>query len=133
MSFSQVISLMHQLRNGGSLGLLLDIAVKDGVPLSFFGQPMRTSSTPARLAERYDCDIVPVRAQRLGAAWFRLTAYPPLALDANGADEEARPIAITRQLSGMMEQLSREQPDEWMYANRRWDKALYRSLGLAYR
>ncbi len=133
MSFSQVISLMHQLRNGGSLGLLLDLAVEDGVPLSFFGQPMRTSLTPARLAERYGCDIVPVRTQRLGAARFRLTVYPPLALDADGVDEEARAIVITQRLIALMEQWIREQPDEWMCANRRWDKALYRSLGLAHR
>jgi KDO2-lipid IV(A) lauroyltransferase len=133
MSFSQVVSLMHQLRSGGSLGLLLDLSVKDGVPLPFFGQPMRVSLTPARLAERYGCDIVPVRTQRLGAAQFRLTAHPPLALDCDGADEEARAIAITQKLIALIEQWIREQPDEWMCANRRWDKAVYRSLGLAHR
>ncbi len=133
MSFSQVFSLMHQLRNGGSLGLLLDLSVKDGVPLNFFGQPMRTSLTPARLAERYGCDIVPVRTQRLGPARFRLTVHPPLALDAEGIDEESRAIAMTQRLIALIEQWIREQPDEWMCANRRWDKALYRSLGLAHR
>ena len=133
MSVSQVISLMHQLRNGGSLGVLLDLSVKDGVPLNFFGQPMRASLTPARLAERYGCDIVPVRTQRLGAARFRLTVYPPLALDADGADEEARATVSTQRLIALIEQWIREQPDEWMCANRRWDKALHRSLGLAHR
>jgi KDO2-lipid IV(A) lauroyltransferase len=133
MSFAQVASLMHQLRNGGSLGLLLDLWVKDGVPLSFFGQPMRTSLTPARLAERYGCDIVPVRTERLGAARFRLTVYPPLIHDAVCADEEARAIGITKQMIALMEQWIGDQPDEWMCASRRWDKSVYRSLGIAHR
>jgi KDO2-lipid IV(A) lauroyltransferase len=133
MSFSQVFSLMHQLRDGGSLGLLLDLSVKDGVPLTFFGQPMLTSLTPARMAERYGCDLVPVRTQRLGAARFRLTVYRPLTLDTDGVDEEARATANTQRLIALMEQWIREQPDEWMCASRRWDKALYRSLGLAHR
>jgi len=133
MSISTVASLMHQLRSGGSLGLLLDLSMKDGVALPFFGQPMCTSLSPVRMAQRYGCDIVPVRTQRVGPARFRLTTYAPLVLEAAPADEEAHAIAITRQLTALFEQWIREQPDEWMCATRRWDKTVYRSLGLAHR
>ena len=131
MSISTVASLMHQVRTGGSLGLLLDLSMKDGVPLPFFGHAMCTSLSPVRMALRYGCDIVPIRVQRLGPARFRLTAYAPLPLDAAGADEKAHAIAITQQLTTLFEQWIGEQPDEWMCASRRWDKTVYRSLGLA--
>jgi Kdo2-lipid IVA lauroyltransferase/acyltransferase len=121
-------ALIHQVREGGSLGLLLDLSMKDGALVPFFGHPMRTSLTPARMALRYGCDIVPVRTERLAEARFRVTAYPPVVLDPGIDDEEERAIAITRQLNAMMEQWIREQPDEWMCANRRWEKPLYRSL-----
>ena len=125
--------LVNHVREGGSLGMLLDLAMQGGAPVPFFDQPMSTSLTPVRMAERYGCDIVPVRTERLGVARFRVTAYPPIILDRRGADEEDRAIAATRQLNALMENWIREQPDEWMCANRRWEKTLYRSLGLAHR
>jgi KDO2-lipid IV(A) lauroyltransferase len=120
-------ALIRQVREGGSLGLLLDLSSKDGEPVPFFGHPMRTSMTPARMALRYGCDIVPMRTERLGEARFRVTAYPPLAHAPTG-EEAADAVAITRKLNAMMEQWIGEQPDEWMCANRRWEKSLYRSL-----
>ena len=116
------------MREGGSLGLLLDLSTKDGEPVPFFGHPMRTSLTPARMAERYGCDIIPMRTERLGEARFRVIAYPPVPLDATGEDEQAKAIAVTARLNALMEQWIREQPDEWMCANRRWEKSLHRSL-----
>jgi KDO2-lipid IV(A) lauroyltransferase len=121
-------ALIHQIREGGSIGLLLDLSMKDGVPVPFFGQPMRTTLTPARMAQRYGCDIVPMRTERLGEARFRVTAYPPIRLDSRGTDEADRAIAITRQLNMLMETWIREQPGEWLCASRRWEKDLYRAL-----
>ncbi len=120
-------ALIHQIREGGSLGLLLDLSMKDGEPVPFFGHPMRTSLTPARMAQRYGCDIVPMRTQRLGDARFSVTAYPPISLPSSG-DERADAIEITRGLNALMEQWIREQPDEWMCANRRWEKSMHRAM-----
>ena len=63
-----------------------------------------------------------------GEARFRVIAYPPVPLDAAGEDEQAKAIAVTARLNALMEQWIREQPDEWMCANRRWEKSLHRSL-----
>jgi KDO2-lipid IV(A) lauroyltransferase len=120
-------ALIKQIRGGGSIGLLLDLSVDGGIAVPFFGAPMSTSLTPARMAQRYGCDIVPVRTQRLGPARFRFTAYPKLVIDAC-TDADAQAFAITRSLNALMEQWIREQPEEWMCANRRWDKALHREL-----
>jgi KDO2-lipid IV(A) lauroyltransferase len=121
-------ALVRHLNDGGSLGLLLDLSIDDGVPVPFFGQPMRTSLTPARLALRYGCDIVPIRTQRVGDARFRVIIGPAIALDRTNGADEARAIEVTRALNALMEQWIREQPDEWLCANRRWEKALYRAL-----
>jgi KDO2-lipid IV(A) lauroyltransferase len=121
-------ALINQVREGGSLGLLLDLSIDDGEPVPFFGHPMRTSLTPARMAGRYGCDIIPMRTERLGEARFRVIAYPAVPLDATGEDEHTRAIEVTARLNAMMAQWIREQPDEWMCANRRWEKAVHRSL-----
>jgi len=121
--------LIKQVRAGGSIGLLLDLASDDGIAVPFFGRDMVTSLTTARMAERYGCDIVPVRTQRLGPARFRFTAYPALDFASSGDDEATRAFAATRQLNALMEQWIREAPEEWLSANRRWDKRLYREYG----
>jgi Kdo2-lipid IVA lauroyltransferase/acyltransferase len=121
--------LIKQVREGGSIGLLLDLAADDGIAVPFFGRDMVTSLTPARMAERYGCDIVPVRTERLGPARFRFTAYPALDFQATGDDETARAFEITRQLNVLMEQWIREAPEEWLSANRRWSKRLHREYG----
>jgi KDO2-lipid IV(A) lauroyltransferase len=121
--------LIQQIKRGGSIGLLLDLAVNEGIPVPFFGRDMVTSLTPARMAERYACDIVPVRTERLGPARFRFTAYPALDYLAAGSDEDARARAITRQLVALLERWIRETPEQWLSANRRWDKRLYREYG----
>jgi KDO2-lipid IV(A) lauroyltransferase len=117
-------ALVRQVRDGGSIGLLLDLAVDDGIEVPFFGHSMLTSATPSRMAQRYDCDVIPVRTQRLGPARFHFTAYPPLALDRNLPGDEFAYV-VTRQLVERMECWIRQQPEEWMSGNRRWAKALY--------
>jgi KDO2-lipid IV(A) lauroyltransferase len=69
-----------------------------------------------------------MRTERLGEARFRVIAYPPVQLDTAEPDEQARAIAVTARLNALMAQWIREQPDEWMCANRRWEKSLHRSL-----
>jgi KDO2-lipid IV(A) lauroyltransferase len=123
--------LLTQLRDKGSIGLLLDLSMDDGEPVEFFGHPMSTSLTPARLALRYGCDIVPMRTQRVAPARFHVTAYPAVSLDGDAADEHARVLTISRRLTALMEEWIREEPWEWMCANRRWEKSLHRSLRAA--
>lgn len=124
-------ALIKQVRSGGSIGMLLDLSMDDGVPVPFFGQPMRTTLTPARMAQRYGCDIVPVRTERLGEARFRVIVCPPITLDRtldSDEDEQAQAIAVARQLNALMEQWISVRPEEWMSANRRWEKALHRAM-----
>jgi KDO2-lipid IV(A) lauroyltransferase len=124
-------ALIKQVRDGGSIGMLLDLSMNDGVPVPFFGHPMRTTLTPARMAQRYGCDIVPVRTERLGEARFRVHLYPPLTIDRTPRDadgEQAQALAIARQLNALMEKWISARPDEWMAANRRWEKALHREM-----
>jgi KDO2-lipid IV(A) lauroyltransferase len=43
-------------------------------------------------------------------------------------DDAADAIEITRRLNALMEEWIRQQPDEWMCANRRWEKSMHRAL-----
>lgn len=111
--------LVRNLREGRSLGLVVDQRV-DGSPLiPFFGVPGATAVSPARLALRFGCDLVPLRTERLPGARFRVTVNPPLPVPEWGSDEE-KVLEMTRRLNVLFESWIRERPGEWMCTKRRW-------------
>jgi KDO2-lipid IV(A) lauroyltransferase len=81
---------------------------------------MLTTVTPARLAIRYGCELIPIRVQRLGGARFRVTFYPPIAPPENTADDQLKARAMTGEINALFEQWITEQPDEWLCTKRRW-------------
>lgn len=116
--------LMKELAAGRSIGLLVDQRVEGGEKLPFFGRPGATTVSPARLAIRYDCDLVPVRVERLEGARFRVTYCEALrAADFAGSDQE-RAVAMTCQLNRVLEDWIRERPQQWICWKRRWPKQL---------
>ena len=115
--------LLRELACGRSIGLLVDQRVDSSELVPFFGMDMPTTVTPARLALRYDCELIPVRVQRLGAgARFRVTFYPPVPRPENTADDQEKALAMTREINTLIEQWITEQPDEWLCTKRRWPK-----------
>jgi KDO2-lipid IV(A) lauroyltransferase len=116
--------ILKHLADGGSLGLLVDLKVDDGIDVSFFGHAMCASATPARMAARFDCDVIPVVTRRLGEAHYRVTVLPPLPSPPPG-DAESQAAWRTQAMIAEIERVVREQPEEWLATNRRWPKALY--------
>ena len=72
--------VIEALPRGGHLGLLADQKMNDGIPVMFFGRPAMTAPALAVLALRFDCDVLPLRVERLDGARFRVTLFPPLPL-----------------------------------------------------
>lgn len=115
--------LLRHLRAGGSIGTLIDLRVADGVALPFLGHPTRLPATPARLALGTDCDLVPMRCERIGTARYRVIAEPALDIDAL-RDAPDAVAAVTRRMLEPVERWIRDDPAHWLLANRRWDKAV---------
>ncbi len=115
-------AFVRQLQGGGSIGLLADQRSDRGELVPFFGAEMLTTVVPARLALRYDCDLVPVRVERLGGAHFRVAFHEPIRPDDEGADEPQKTLQMTRQVNELFEAWIREQPAEWFCSKRKWPK-----------
>ena len=115
-------ALVRELGRGTSIGMLVDQRVDSGEPVPFFGLEMNTSTTPARLALRYQCDLIPIRVQRLGNARFRVSFEKPIRPSAGITDEHRKILDMTRQLNELFEVWIREQPQDWLCSKRRWPK-----------
>lgn len=113
--------MMEALRKPGALFIIVDQRVDDGEWLPFFGRPAQTTTTPARLARRFGCPIVPGRALLLPDGRYRLTFFEPLRPDPS-RDADADVVAMTVALNQAFESWIREAPGQWLCMKRRWPK-----------
>ena len=107
------------LRRGGHLSLLADQKLNDGIAVPFFGRPAMTAPALAILALRFDCDVLPVRVERLGGAHFRLSVYPPLPRP-NTGDQQADILTLMTEVNRTLEAWIRERPEQWFWLHHRW-------------
>ena len=128
-----VRSMFKSLRHGRSVGLLVDTRVDEAPLQPFFGVDANVTTTPAWLALKTGCPIVPIHVERCRAARFRITLHPALrVIREEGESAEQAVERVTRDITAMVEAWIRAQPADWMCTKRRWPKDLMRAHG-AYR
>ncbi len=125
--------LIGELSRGATIGLGSDVRLDSGEMIPFFGRDMPTNTVPARLALRFDCELVPARAERLPGGRYRITLYPPVRADNPEAAAPVQAANMTAQLNVLFEQWIREAPGEWLCLARRWPKDVERAAELAAR
>lgn len=116
--------LIKELKKGVSVGLIVDQRVDTGERVPFFGHVMNTSLTPAQLALRFRCELIPIQVQRLGGARFRVIFHEPVQPDDTIASEREKILQMTRKVNALFESWIRERPHEWLCTNRRWPRDL---------
>jgi len=114
-------ALAHVM-GGGSLGLLVDQKMNDGIAVPFFGRPAMTAPAAAQFALRFNLPLVPIRVQRLGPARVRMIVEPPLAVPRTG-DRQADILALTTAMNATVERWVRAEPGAWLWLHKRWPKA----------
>jgi len=106
------------LRRGTHLGLLADQKMNDGIPVPFFGRLAMTAPALAVLALRFDCDVLPLRVERLDGARFRVTVFPP-PLPRSG-EPHADAAALMAQVNTTLEAWIRHRLEQWLWLHQRW-------------
>lgn len=115
-----VRELMRELKRGRSVGLLPDQRVDSGREVMFFGRLSPSTRSPARVAVRMNCPIVPAQVERLADARFRVTLYAPL--ESDETDPDARADALTDAFFALLEQWITKHPEQWLCSKRRFAK-----------
>lgn len=121
--------MLNAVRRKTLLAVLLDQRLSDGIDVPLFGRPTKSPSAAAMLAVRMRVPLHPVRIERRGPARFRVTVEPAMAPPQDG-DREACTRALVAACNARLEDWIRARPEEWLWPHRRFDKALYRDLGL---
>lgn len=119
-------ALMRSLDRGESIGVTVDTRLDSGEPVPFFGEEAMTNTAPSRLALRYQCDLVPVIAERLPGARFRINVHPPVVPRIADATPAAQARDMSAQVNALFEEWIAARPDQWLCLKRRWPKQVYR-------
>ncbi len=122
-------ALLRDLESGRSIGLFTDQRVDEGELLPFFGRDALTTVSPARFALKFDCDLVPVRVERVGDARYRVTFHEPVRPDEQESDNQEKALSMMRQVNRLFESWIRERPQQWYCTKRRWPKTLKPTFG----
>ena len=111
--------LVAALRKGQHLGMLVDLKLREGIPVPFFGRDAMTAPVVGQLALKFRCPLLPVRVERLAGARFRLTVYPPMELPSSG-DRQADVAETMRRINALFEEWIRARPEQWLWIHHRW-------------
>ncbi len=114
-------ALLH-LKEGGSLGMLTDQKMNDGIDVPLLGRQAMTAPALAQFALRFDAPVVPVHVVRLGPARLRLVCEAPLPAVRTG-NRKADVYALTLAMNQTLERWIRADPASWLWLHRRWPKA----------
>lgn len=114
--------LMRALQNGRTAAMVMDRRVDDGEPVRFFGHNKLSTLLPAKLALKFNCDLVPVQVERLKDARFRVTFHPPLHPGSSSADMNSQAIDLTQQIHAHFEDWISQNPQDWFCSKRLWPK-----------
>ncbi len=110
-----VLSLVRHLAGGGIMGILVDVHVVRGAPLTFFGKPAPSALSAAEWALKYDALLVPIYGIRQpDGLSFRIHLDPPV--------PAATPEAMTQALNDSLEAQVRAHMEQWFWIHRRWEK-----------
>lgn len=115
------------MRSGGTLGLLVDQKMNDGIAVPLFGRDAMTAPALAQFARHFSVPIIPVHIKRLGPARFRLVCDPPLSVEVT-SDRTADLFKITLAVNQTLERWIRADPAAWLWLHRRWPNAPSPSL-----
>ena len=107
------------LKRGGYLGVLIDQKLNEGVAVPFLGHDAMTSPVAARLALAFRCPVIPVRAERIAGARYRVTVEQPLDLPATG-DRKRDQAELMLAMNQTLERWVRARPEQWFWVHRRW-------------
>lgn len=113
-------TLLRILGNGGTVTIMSDLRDLSGLPVPFFGRPAPSTVFPALLARGRNTPLFAGVVMRKDGATFRVkTVEIPVA---RTADRDADLAATTAAIQAVFEGFIRENPGQWMWGHRRWNR-----------
>ena len=109
--------ILENLKKGNSIALMIDQRVTEGIKIDFFGNLASTTTIPAQIIKKYECDLVPIYIERLQKHNFKMYVSQPIAINSEKSQKE-----ISEHLNTILEKMILKNPDQWIWTHNRWKK-----------
>ena len=96
---------------------MIDQRVREGEKINFFNNLATTTTIPAQLIKKYNCDVVPVYIERNQNNYFKMYVSEPIKIKKTKSIKE-----ITSFLNVILEKMILKNVDQWIWSHDRWKK-----------
>ena len=107
--------IIKNLIKGKSIAIMIDQRVREGIKIDFFNNQATTTTIPAQLIKKYNCELVPVYIERRKNNYFKMFVSKPIKIDKNKSILE-----ITKFLNNLLERMILRNIDQWIWTHNRW-------------
>ena len=109
--------IIKNLKEGKSIALMIDQRVREGEKINFFGNLATTTTIPAQLIKKYNCEVVPIYIERNKNNYFKMYVSEPIKIKKTKSIKE-----ITLFLNVVLEKMILKNVDQWIWSHDRWKK-----------
>ena len=107
--------IIKNIIKGKSIAIMIDQRVREGKKIDFFNNQATTTTIPAQLIKKYNCELVPVYIERRKNNYFKMFVSKPIKIDKNKSVLE-----ITKFLNNLLERMIVRNIDQWIWTHNRW-------------
>ncbi|MEC7234064.1 MAG: hypothetical protein VXV84_03085, partial [Pseudomonadota bacterium] len=115
--------MIRLLKNGVSLGALVDQRLNTGDPITFFGRATHAPSAAVKLAHRFDLMVLPMRVcrqtNRPDTAYFDVHVEAPFKVRQSD-DRQGDTNRAMAHIYARFEAWISDRPAEWFWVHDRW-------------
>ena len=107
--------IIKNLINGRSIALMIDQRVREGEKVKFFNNLATTTTIPAQLVKKYNCELIPIYIERKKSHYFKIFISKPIKIS-----ETKSILDITEFLNQILEKMILKNIDQWIWTHDRW-------------
>ena len=107
--------IIKNLIKGKSIALMIDQRVREGEKIKFFNNLATTTTIPAQLVKKYNCELVPIYIERKKSNYFKIYISEPIKISKTKSILE-----ITEFLNQVLEKMILKNVDQWIWTHDRW-------------
>ena len=107
--------IIKNLIKGKSIALMIDQRVREGEKVKFFNKLATTTTIPAQLVKKYNCELVPIYIERKKSNYFKIYISKPIKVIKTKSILE-----ITEFLNQVLEKMILKNVDQWIWTHDRW-------------
>lgn len=107
--------IIKKLIEGKSIALMIDQRVREGEKVKFFDNLATTTTIPAQLVKKYNCELIPIYIERKESNYFKIYISTPIKVGKTKSIQQ-----ITEFLNQVLEKMILKNVDQWIWTHDRW-------------